>query len=165
MKGFKTVSLADQVFEQLENDIIQGIYPRGEILTEIADFFQHEIGYEIPVMTPFVGKNFNVTRAGIHADGLMKDEEIYTIFDTKKILNRPATVQISKTSGLAGIAYWINQTYGLEGDKALSKRDPLVIAMKDWIDREYEDGRQTVMTDKELDEKLHELAPELYSNM
>ena len=35
--------------------------------------------------------------------------------------------------------------------------------MKDWIDREYEDGRQTVMTDKELDEKLHELAPELYS--
>ena len=35
MKGFKTVSLADQVFEQLENDIIQGIYPRGEILTEL----------------------------------------------------------------------------------------------------------------------------------
>ena len=104
-----------------------------------------------------------MTRAGIHADGLMKDEEIYTIFDTKKILGRPASVQISKTSGLAGIAYWINQAYGLEGDKALDKRDPLVIAMKDWIDREYEDGRQTVMTDKELDEKLHELAPELYS--
>ncbi len=35
MKGFKTVSLADQVFEQLENDIIQGTYPRGEILTEL----------------------------------------------------------------------------------------------------------------------------------
>ncbi len=35
MKGFKTVSLADQVFEQLENDIIQGVYPRGEILTEL----------------------------------------------------------------------------------------------------------------------------------
>lgn len=35
MKGFKTVSLADQVFERLENDIIQGVYPRGEILTEL----------------------------------------------------------------------------------------------------------------------------------
>lgn len=35
MKGFKTVSLADQVFEQLENDIIQGVYPRGEVLTEL----------------------------------------------------------------------------------------------------------------------------------
>ena len=30
-------------------------------------------------MTPFVGRNFNVTRAGIHADGLLKDEEIYNI--------------------------------------------------------------------------------------
>lgn len=35
MADFKTVSLADQVFEKLENDIIIGIYPRGEILTEL----------------------------------------------------------------------------------------------------------------------------------
>ena len=35
MAGFKTVSLADQVFEKLENDIIHGIYPRGELLTEL----------------------------------------------------------------------------------------------------------------------------------
>ena len=35
MAEFKTVSLADQVFEKLENDIITGVYPRGEILTEL----------------------------------------------------------------------------------------------------------------------------------
>lgn len=35
MTGFKSVSLADQVFEKLENDIITGVYPRGEILTEL----------------------------------------------------------------------------------------------------------------------------------
>ena len=35
MAIFKTVSLADQVFEKLENDIIAGVYPRGEILTEL----------------------------------------------------------------------------------------------------------------------------------
>lgn len=35
MAGFKTVSLADQVFEKLESDIITGVYPRGEILTEL----------------------------------------------------------------------------------------------------------------------------------
>ena len=35
MAGFKTVSLADQVFEKLENDIITGVYPRGELLTEL----------------------------------------------------------------------------------------------------------------------------------
>ena len=32
---YKTVSLADQIYEQLENDIIIGVYPRGEILTEM----------------------------------------------------------------------------------------------------------------------------------
>ncbi len=35
MKNFHTASLADQVFEKLENDIIQGVYSRGEILTEL----------------------------------------------------------------------------------------------------------------------------------
>ena len=35
MRGFKSVSLADQVFDRLENDIIQGVYPKGEILTEL----------------------------------------------------------------------------------------------------------------------------------
>ena len=35
MREFKTVSLADQVFEKLENDIITGVYPRGDILTEL----------------------------------------------------------------------------------------------------------------------------------
>lgn len=35
MNQFKSTSLADQVFERLENDIIQGVYPKGEILTEL----------------------------------------------------------------------------------------------------------------------------------
>ena len=30
----KTVSIADQVFEILEKDILTGVYARGEILTE-----------------------------------------------------------------------------------------------------------------------------------
>lgn len=34
-KEFHTTSLADQVYEKLENDIILGVYPRGEILTEL----------------------------------------------------------------------------------------------------------------------------------
>lgn len=135
------------------------------VITEITEYFQNEIGYDIPPMTPFVGKNFNVTRAGIHADGLMKDEEIYTIFDTKKILNRPASVQISKTSGLAGIAYWINQTYRLEGEQQVNKQSELVAAMKQWVDSQYEDGRQTVLTDKELADKINELAPGRFGKM
>ena len=35
MAVFKSISLADQVFEKLESDIIAGVYPRGEVLTEL----------------------------------------------------------------------------------------------------------------------------------
>lgn len=128
------------------------------VITEIADYFHRELGYEIPPMTPFVGRNFNVTRAGIHADGLLKDEEIYNIFNTKKILNRPASVLISKTSGLSGIAYWINENYHLSTTEAIDKKDPIVVAMKEWVDKEYEGGRQTSLSNIELETKLEEVS-------
>lgn len=32
----RTISLADQIFERLENDILTGVYPRGSILTELS---------------------------------------------------------------------------------------------------------------------------------
>lgn len=131
------------------------------VITEIADFFKKKIGYNIPPMTPFVGSNFNVTRAGIHADGLLKDEEIYNIFNTKKLLNKAAGVSITKTSGLAGIAYWINQHYGLSGDKEVDKRDPLVLAVKTWVDDQYDGGRQTAITDHEIETKIEEFSKEL----
>ena len=135
------------------------------VITEIADFFRKDIGYDIPPMTPFVGRSFNATRAGIHADGLLKDAEIYTIFDTGKLLNRPAVVEISKTSGLAGIAYWINQNFRQSDGQEIQKHDPIVVAMKNWIDQEYEDGRQTVMTDKELDAMVERLAPDRFEKV
>ena len=85
--------------------------------------------------------------------------EIYTIFDTKKLLNRPATVEISKTSGLAGIAYWINQNYSLEGENEIKKNDPLVVQLKAWVDSEYEAGRISMISRKELEEHISALAP------
>jgi isopropylmalate/homocitrate/citramalate synthase len=109
-------------------------------------------------MTPFVGKNFNVTRAGIHADGLLKNEEIYNIFDTEKFLDRPVLAAVSNTSGLAGIAHWINTYFKLKGDKALDKSNPIVVRVKEWVDREYEDGRLTVLSNQELEEKIAELS-------
>ncbi|MCD8388724.1 MAG: 2-isopropylmalate synthase [Oscillospiraceae bacterium] len=128
------------------------------VISEIAEYYEREIGYKIPPMTPFVGRSFNVTRAGIHADGLIKDEEIYNVFNTEKILNRPPAVLVGKSSGLAGIAYWMNGNYRLVGDAALSKRDPLVIKVKEWVDAEYADGRQTSLSEQELEEKVEELS-------
>ena len=127
------------------------------MITEIARYFQEEMGYTIPPMTPFVGSAFNMTRAGIHADGLLKDEEIYNIFDTNKLLNRPVSVMISNTSGLAGIAYWINQHYDLKGEHMVSKKDQLVMELKKWIDELYAAGRTTSLSTRELEKKIAEL--------
>ena len=123
-------------------------------ITDIANYFEKEIGYVIPPRTPFVGRSFNSTRAGIHADGMLKDEEIYNIFDTKKLLNRPMHVSINNTSGLAGIAYWINEYYELPEDKKIEKTHPIVAKIKEMIDAEYANGRCTVIGDDELDDML-----------
>ena len=147
------VPLEAMVFEYASlRGTLDGMDPT--VITEIAEYFQKEIGYDIPPMTPFVGENFNVTRAGIHADGMIKNEEIYNIFDTQKLLGRPAGVTVSSTSGLAGIAYWINCHYRLTGAEAVTKKDPMVAYIKEWVDAQYAEGRQTVISSKELEQLI-----------
>ena len=120
-------------------------------ITEIADYMEREIGLEISPRQPFVGRHFNVTRAGIHADGMLKDEEIYNIFDTAKILNRPASVAVDSRGGTASIAHWLNNYFRLTGDNAIDKTDPLIVEMRKRVDELYEKGRNTVMGDEELE--------------
>ena len=129
------------------------------VITEIADYFEHEMGFDIPERTPFVGKNFNVTKAGIHADGMLKDQEIYNIFDTEKILHRPARVVVDSFSGVAGIAFWINSYYSVPAEMHIDKRDDLIIKMKERVDAQYAEGRTTVISDGELDAMFRELDP------
>ena len=80
----------------------------------------------------------------------MKNEEIYNSFDTEKLLDRPPLVAVSQTSGLAGIACWINNYFRLTGEKAIDKKHPTVVKIKEWVDNEYANGRVTVISDDEL---------------
>ena len=152
--------LEAMVFEYAQlRGTLDGMKP--EVITEMAEYYEKEIGYKIPSRTPFVGSAFNVTRAGIHADGLLKNEEIYNIFDTDKILNRPVLVAVSNTSGLAGIAHWINTYFKLKDDKKVDKQSELVKEVKAWVDAEYEKGRVTVITDEELLEVINNTSAKL----
>ncbi len=135
---------------------------RMEIITEIADYFQKEIGYVIDPKTPFVGSAFNSTRAGIHADGILKDEEIYNIFDTKKILNRPVGVMLGEHSGAASIAYWINTHFNLPQEMCVDKRSEMVEKMRQIMDSSYAEGRNTMFSDAELEAMLEKVDPESY---
>ncbi|MCR5685688.1 MAG: 2-isopropylmalate synthase [Lachnospiraceae bacterium] len=135
-----------------------------KVITELADYIVNETGYDLPPMTPFVGRNFNLTRAGIHADGLLKDEEIYNIFDTEKILGRPAAVSVNNSSGIAGIACWINRRYHLNFDKAISKKHPVCEKIKVWVDKEYENGRITLISDDEMQAQVDMYRDELIAS-
>ena len=134
-------------------------------ITEIAEYFQNEIGMDIPERQPFVGKNFNVTRAGIHADGMLKDQEIYNIFDTQKILNRPPLVAVDNFSGIAGIAFWINSYFGLKDEDKIDKKHPAIAYVKEQIDKQFEAGRIPAMSDEEMKALIKAADPELYKTL
>jgi isopropylmalate/homocitrate/citramalate synthase len=132
-----------------------------EAITEMAEYFRNELGTHIPDNYPFVGAKFNYTRAGIHADGVIKNEEIYNIFDTQRILNRPIGIAIADKAGVAGIALWINMHYKLKGDKEVDKRHPGIAKMNEKILKEYEDGRMTAFSDEELEKLVQRYLPEV----
>ena len=131
------------------------------VITEIAEYYESHLGYDIPPRTPFIGKAFNATRAGIHADGLLKDEEIYNIFNTAEILDRPPIVIVDSHSGLAGLAIWVNTYFNLKGSEKIDKRDPRLASIKEWIDAQYADGRNTTIGDAELKKLVAEHMPGL----
>jgi len=124
-----------------------------KVISEIADFYE-SIGYEIPPYYPFVGKNFTVTRAGVHADGILKDPEIYLPFDTEKILNKPPTIAITPYSGAAGITLWINRYFKLNGDGRIDKNNGRVKKICEWVENQYAKGRMTAISDKEMEEQV-----------
>jgi len=125
------------------------------VIRDIADYYEHELGYQIPPKTPFVGSEFNITQAGIHADGILKDEEIYNIFDTRTLLKSPPSVAISATSGAAGVAMWLS-TKVFDGEK-VEKDDPRVLKLKEWVDEQYANGRVTVLSNQELMDAVRQL--------
>ncbi|HDK7169560.1 TPA: 2-isopropylmalate synthase [Clostridium botulinum] len=132
------------------------------VINEIAEYFEREMNYKIPPRTPFVGSEFNVTRAGIHADGILKNEEIYNIFNTEKILDRPVVVAVNQYSGLAGIAAWINTYFKLKGENKIDKKDERILAIKEWVDNQYENGRTTIIGNNELEIIVKQLIPDLF---
>ena len=146
------VPLEAMVFEYASlRGTMNGMHP--EVITEIADYIKNETDYDLPPMTPFVGDNFNLTRAGIHADGMMKNPEIYNIFDTESILDRPPKVSVTNTSGVAGVAFWVNQYNKKLGLPAVSKNDPVVVKIYSWVCEQYDQGRITMISNEELEEQ------------
>ena len=134
------------------------------VITEISQYFEKELDYRIPDNYPFAGKDFNATSAGIHVDGLAKNEEIYNIFDTTKILNRSVPIIINDKAGRAGVAYWINQQFNLPPERQVSKKHPAVGQIHTRIMAAYEEGRNTSFSNKEIKNLVRRFMPELFDS-
>ena len=134
------------------------------VITEIAQYFEKDLDYRIPDNYPFAGKDFNATSAGIHVDGLAKNEEIYNIFDTTKILNRSVPIIINDKAGRAGVAYWINQQFNLPPERQVSKKHPAVGQIHTRIMAAYEEGRNTSFSNKEIKNLVRRFMPELFDS-
>ena len=132
------------------------------VISEIAEYFAKELEYVIPPNYPFVGSDFNATSAGVHVDGLAKNEEIYNIFDTAKILNRPVPIIITDKSGRAGVAYWINSNIELDESRHVTKKHPAVGQIYNAIMQAYEAGRNTSFSNKEMLALVRQYMPELF---
>jgi isopropylmalate/homocitrate/citramalate synthase len=152
----------------LEGALVELISLKGDLMgidlkmvTEIAEYYQKEIDAAIPSNYPFAGRDFNTTRAGIHAGGLRRNEEIYNIFDTAKLLGRPPRVAITDKSGTDGVAMWVNDFLGLEGEKRLTLMK--VAKIQRWVMDQYEkEGRLTAISDIEIEEQVKLHFPDLY---
>jgi len=151
----------------LEGAVIEYIALQGdlcgidtEMIQEIADYMR-SIGVEIAPNYPLVGRDFNTTRAGIHAGGLRADERIYNIFDTTTLFGRPPRVAITDKTGVDGVALWVNEFLGLEGKEKLSRIKVHKIAR--WVLDQYEvNGRMSAISDEELEEQVKISLPEHY---
>jgi len=137
-----------------------GIDPR--VITEIRNYFEKVIGQNIPKGQPFIGLDFNATSAGVHIDGLLKNEEIYLPFDTNRILNRPLAINITDKSGLAGITHWINSHFALVGQDRIEKTHPGVAKINKWIIKQYDEGRCTSISEQEIEHFVRIYIPEIF---
>ncbi len=132
------------------------------VIAEIGEFFEKELEYVIPPNYPFVGSEFNATSAGVHVDGLAKNEEIYNIFDTTAILGKSVPIIITDKSGRAGVAYWLNQHLKLSGEMEVTKKHPAVGQIYDEIMKVYDTGRNTSFSSKEMEALARQYMPELF---
>lgn len=137
------------------------------VITELANYWKTLPGVIIPPYYPIIGSKFNVTSAGIHADGLVKNPEIYLPFDTDKVLNNPPGINVSAYSGVAGIIFWIQRHFRLREDELVDKKESGVLRIHEEISKQYAEGRVSAMSDAEMEALVKQHLPEVwrkYSN-
>jgi isopropylmalate/homocitrate/citramalate synthase len=131
-------------------------------LTDASQYYKRTVGYHIPAYYPLVGKNFNITRAGIHADGALKNIEMYLPFDTEKLLGVPPGVSITPYSGNAGVAFWVNYYFRLKNGEKVDKDSLGVMKIYGEICKKLDQGEALTISDREMLSLVKQNMPDFF---
>lgn len=127
-------------------------------LPNIVELFE-SMGHRLTEHYPIVGRNAFRTKAGIHADGLLKNPEVYLPFDPMEVLGIPYSVAITPYSGRSAILLWLRNYLGLNH---LSKDDPRINYIYNDIVELYNRGSRTdPLTDSEMFTIVSKYFPEV----
>lgn len=115
-----------------------------------------------PATRPSRVLSLNIYHLKVTSGELRQNEQIYNIFDTTKLLDRPPQVAITDKSGVDGVALWVNGFFNLKSENSISKIKISKVAK--WVMDQYDlNGRLSTITDEELAKKVEELLPEYYA--
>lgn len=127
-------------------------------LSKLPELFER-MGLKIVEHYPVVGRNAFRTKAGIHADGLLKNPEVYLPFDPIKVLGLPYSVAITPYSGRSAIVIWLRNYLGYNH---ISKDDPRVVAIYNEIVELFnKTNRVEPLSDSEMLEIVKKHFPEV----
>lgn len=129
-------------------------------LSQLPELF-NKMGLYIMDHYPIVGRNAFRTKAGIHADGLLKNPEVYLPFDPLKVLGLPYSIAVTPYSGRAAIVLWIRNYLGVNG---ITKEDPRVANLYNEIVELFErTGRVEPLSDQEMLAMVRKHFPDLFN--
>jgi len=127
-------------------------------LSRIPELFE-KMGMNTLEHYPIIGKNAFRTKAGIHADGLLKNPEVYLPFNPIEVLGLPYSVAITPYSGRAAIVIWLRNCLGYND---ISKDDSRVTSIyNEIIELFHRTNRIEPLTDKEMVEIVRKYFPDV----
>ena len=127
-------------------DLVRDGAPDFAALNALVDLYS-ELSEPVPPRYPLYGRDAHRTRAGIHADGLRKFWRMYAPFDVPRLLGRPFEVSLTSASGLAGLAYVIEQHTGI----AVAKDHPALKELWSQLMGAFDAGRMTAVDWEEIE--------------
>ena len=105
--------------------------------------------YDTPNPNHYAFKHHTISNAVINKAEGLKKKRIRKSKTTKRE-RQLVDVGINEASNELVIAYWINIYLKLEGESAVSIHHPAITIIKNWVNAQYSDGRETPICDEEM---------------